>query len=474
MKRILTCILSALLCIPFHAQDDPVVMTVNGYDVKKTEFEYFFRKNNTETEITKKTVNQYADLYLNFKLKVQAAIDEGMDKSESFLSEYGMCRDAQAEDYVIDKDYLESKVHEIYEQSLEDVGEDGLAFLYVISSIPQDETDKSLEQSFELMKSVYEKLKSGESFQAMAREYSSDDLAAGGGEAGWVSRIQLPEDVAEIVFSLEAGQYSEPFISEGVAFIVMVTERRSLGSFEENYDDIYKWLIESGAFEEAKRRKANEYATRLGWKIRDDKAVAYLDSVLEEIEPEFGNISREYHDGLLVFDISNREIWERVSNHPEEMETYFNSHKKQFKFSEPCFKGIVLFCKNENIYNELKSILDGVDMSEWIDKILDYNKEEIKVRVMRGSSENGIFKQGQNAYVDKIVFGKGSYEPMSNYPYVNVIGRVLKQPDSVEDVTGEVADAYQNYLEKEWVKKLRGKYKYKINKKALKTVNLDK
>ena len=474
MKRILTFIISVLLCIPFHAQDDPVVMTVNGYDVKKSEFEYFFKKNNTESIVTKKTVTQYANLYLVFKLKVQAAIDEGMDKSESFLSEYGMCREAQAEDYVVDKDYLERSARYTYDMAVAEAGGEGLAHLYVISSTPKEETREALSESYNLLESVYEKLQSGESFQELARRYSTDDVAEKGGEAGWVSIDDLPEDVAEIVFSLEAGEYSKPFVSGGMAFIVMVTERRDIGTYEENYDDIYRWLLRSGALEEAKRIRANDYAKRLGWSVKDDEAVAYLDSVLEEIEPDFGNISREYHDGLLLFDISNSEIWERVSDHPEEVEAYFNSHRKQFKYSEPCFKGIVLFCRDENIYNQLKERLDGLDMDEWIDAILDFNKTDIKVRVLRSSSETGIFKQGQNAYIDKIVFGKGDFEPMDNYPYTNVIGRVLKQPDSFHDVAGEVVESYQKYLEDEWVKRLRSKYKYKIYKKALKTVSLDK
>lgn len=471
MKRILICIITVLLFIPVIAQDEPVVMTVNGYDVTQSEFEYFFKKNNTETTVTRKTIKRYADLYVNFKLKVQAAIDEGMDKSESFLSEYKMYRDMQAEDYTIDKEFLENLAYESYEQSVLEVGESGLALLYVISSIPKD--GKSLDECYSLLKSVYEKLEQGESFEELAQKYSSDDLASAGGQAGWVSASQLPEDVAEIVFSLEEGQYSEPFVSDGIAFIVMVAERRMLGTFAENYRDIYEWMVRSGAFEEAKRRRANEYASRLGWTISDDEAVAYLDSVLEEVEPEFGHLSREYYDGLLLFDISNREIWERVSNHPEEVEAYYQSHLKQYRFDKPCFKGMVLFCRNENEFNQIKSVLDNTDMSAWIDSILVRNKEEIRIRVLRSSSETGIFYQGQNEYIDKLVFGKGEFEPMTNYPYANVVGRVLNKPDSIEDVIGQVTEDYQSYLESEWVKKLRSQYKYKINKKALKKISLE-
>jgi len=470
MRRILSCIVTVLLCIPFHAQDNPVVMTVNGYDVPQSEFEYFFWKNNEDSVVSKKIIRQYADLYLNYKLKVQAAIDEGMDQTESFLSEYQMCRDMQAENYLIDIDFLDMVARNSFEQSEAQIGELGLAHLYVLSIQPDEEAGETVEDSYEKMQSLYARLKAGESFQSLARQYSTDDLAQDGGEAGWVSRAQLPDEITEIVFSLNDGEYSKPFISEDIAFMVMVDGHRQLGTYEENQHDIYRWLAESGAYDEAKRRKANEYASRLGWTIRDDEAVAHLDSVLDVVEPEFGNIAREYHDGLLVFDISNREIWERVSNHPEELENYYNTHPKEFKFKTPCFRGMVLFCRSEKDYNNIKPILEKTDMSEWVDSILAYNTGDIKIRVMRGALETGLFHQGQNEYVDKIVFGKGEYAPMSGYPYINVVGNVLKQPDSINDVAGEVAERYQNYLEEEWVKRLKSKYTYKINKKVLKKV----
>ena len=188
------------------------------------------------------------------------------------------------------------------------------------------------------------------------------------------------------------------------------------------------------------------------------------------MEPEFGNLAREYHDGLLVFDISNREIWERVSNHPEELESYYESHRKQFKFKKPGFRGMVLFCRSEEDFRNIKPVLDRTDISEWVDSILVYNTDVIRIRVMRGTSETGLFHQGQNEYVDKIVFGKGEYKPMEGFPYVNVIGNVVKQPDSIDDVAGDVAESYQKYLEEEWIKRLKTKYDYKINKKVLNKV----
>jgi peptidyl-prolyl cis-trans isomerase SurA len=284
----------------------------------------------------------------------------------------------------------------------------------------------------------------------------------------------LPEPVGDIVFSLGWGEYSEPFMSDGSLFIIRVDNRRDLGPYEQNRPDIYEWMKEQGIYyPEARRRKANEYAERLGWDVRGDSAAILLDSKLEEIEPEFGHISREYYDGLLLFEISNREVWEKASADIEGREAYFKSHVKQYKFDEPCFKGMVFFCIDEDVFHQVEDAVRGKEIYDWTDTILTFNRGDIKIRVMRGSTETGIIKKGQNAYVDKIVFGEGEYEPMKGFPYINVIGKVLDKPENSRDVATQVSEDYQNYIEQQWVKKLRKQYKHKIYKKVLKKVSLE-
>ena len=474
MRRIVLFVFTVLFSFPFYAQaDDPVVMSVNGYDVKKSEFEYFFKKNNTDSVITRKTIKQYADLYLNFKLKVQAAIDAGMDKSESFQSEYKMYRDMQAEDYLVDNEFLEKIARDAYEKSYNDVGPEGLAYVFLISSAPEEETEESEAACKERINSIYEKLKGGADFNALAQEYMTDDYIDFS-ELGWMMREQLPEEIGDVVFEMRPGQISEPFFFEGIAVIVKVESRRIIGSFESEKNDIYEW-IHNGTdyYDEAKLRKANEFASRLGWDVRDEDAIVRADSLLEEIEPEFGNISREYHDGLLLFEISSKEIWEKAGD-TEAMRNWFNANKKSLSFKEPCFKGMVFFCQDEDVFNQIKKEVEGVELSEWVSKAVEFNKESVKLRVMRGPSGSGIFLKGQNAYVDKIVFKTGEYEPMKGFPYVNVLGKIIKNPETMEDMGGQITDAYQNYLEQEWIKKLRKQYNYKIYNKALKKVSLNK
>ena len=68
--------------------DDDVVMTVNGTPVTRSEFVYSYNKNNGDGVIDRKTVEEYADLYANYKLKVAAAVDARLDTLASFRNEY--------------------------------------------------------------------------------------------------------------------------------------------------------------------------------------------------------------------------------------------------------------------------------------------------------------------------------------------------------------------------------------------------
>ena len=75
--------------------DDPVIMTVNGQPVLRSEFEYSYNKNNSEGVIDKKSVKEYVDLFVNYKLKVIAALDAKYDTLTSYNKEFRQYRDQQ-------------------------------------------------------------------------------------------------------------------------------------------------------------------------------------------------------------------------------------------------------------------------------------------------------------------------------------------------------------------------------------------
>ncbi|MBO7046137.1 MAG: peptidylprolyl isomerase, partial [Prevotella sp.] len=125
MKRIVFISAFFLNTVVMMAQSDPVIMTVNGVPVTRSEFEYSYNKNNSDGVIDKKTVDEYVDLFINYKLKVAAALDAKLDTMRSFKQEFAMYRDQQVySNLVSDADVLE-RARESYKRSEEQVGTKG-------------------------------------------------------------------------------------------------------------------------------------------------------------------------------------------------------------------------------------------------------------------------------------------------------------------------------------------------------------
>ena len=116
-----------LACASVSAQtDDPVIMIVNGEPVLRSEFEYSYNKNNSEGVIDKKNIEEYVDLFINYKLKVCAALDAKYDTLQSFKDEFAQYRNQQVRPaFVTDAD-VEKEARKIYDQTVEQIGPDGL------------------------------------------------------------------------------------------------------------------------------------------------------------------------------------------------------------------------------------------------------------------------------------------------------------------------------------------------------------
>ena len=101
----------------FAQQVDPVIMTVNGQPVSRSEFEYSYNKNNSEGVIDKKTIAEYVDLFVNYKLKVQAALDAKLDTLTSFKQEFMTYRDQQVRPTMITDADIEAEAQKIYKET---------------------------------------------------------------------------------------------------------------------------------------------------------------------------------------------------------------------------------------------------------------------------------------------------------------------------------------------------------------------
>ena len=104
MKRILLAAAFVLgMGATVMAQEDKVLMTINGESVTASEFLYIYQKNNQETTMDKKTMDEYLDLFINFKLKVAEAKAQGIDTTASFRKELSGYRAQATPKYLQDE-----------------------------------------------------------------------------------------------------------------------------------------------------------------------------------------------------------------------------------------------------------------------------------------------------------------------------------------------------------------------------------
>ena len=469
-------LLSALWLVAFavHAQSDPVVMTVNGVPVTRSEFEYSYNKNNGEGVIDKKTVEEYAELFVNYKLKVAAALDEHLDTLSSFKDEFAMYRDQQVRPTMVTDAEILDEARKAYNRAKESIGAKGLIRpAHIFFRLSTKATQHEQELVRQRADSVYRALQAGADFAALAAKVSQDPRsAAREGNLGWMQPGQTFVEFEEAAYALQPGQFSRPVLTPEGYHIILMKERKQLEPFEELKDMIVRSFEQQGLRDAIADMKVQQRIEQSGGTLTGQQVMQARADSLAAVDPEMKYLIQEYHDGLLLYEISNREVWERAEKDETGLRAWFDAHKKDYAWKEPHYKGIAYHVKTKADVKAVKRSIKKVPFEQWAEVLrTTFNADSvIRVRV-----EKGIFKAGDNGTIDRLVFKlkQTTFDAENaDYPIEAVYGKKQKKyPDDYTDVRGQVVADYQQMLELEWVKSLRQRYPVQINQEILKTVN---
>ena len=473
MKKLLFALCAALMTQAAAAQvDDPVVMTVNGVDVHRSEFEYSYNKNNSDMVVDKTSLDEYVELFVNYKLKVAAAKEAQLDTVAAFQKEVADYRAQQAEPYLVDSAFIEQQARKTYEETARSIGPDGMfRAAHILIRLPQQATPAEQAVAKIRIDSIYAALKGGADFAEMARTLSQDPGTANeGGMLPWLSKGQLLKEFEEVALAMKLGEMSKPVLSPVGYHIILMSERKQFEPYEFHRESIYQFLEQRGIFAQAKRSMGVKLARKMGGGVTPSQALEIAEKELDKKYPEFGFLMNEFYEGSLLYEISSREVWDKAAQDEKGLEKFFKKNKKNYRYDEPVYSGMVLHCVSDTVLNGAKELVKKQAQKDWVTVIREnYNLDgQIKVKMVRGP-----FKAGKNVYADYYGFGLGERpDTVAGYPVTGIVGKLQKKaPDTYEDVRGPLTADYQNHLEQLWVKELRRKYPVVLYPEALATVN---
>ena len=471
MRKILfAALLLAATAVSAQTQDDPVVMTINGQPVLRSEFEYSYNKNNADGVIDKKSVEEYVDLFVNYKMKVQAAKDAHLDTLKSFKDEFASYRDQQIRPAFIEDADLEAEAQRIYAETKHRI--DSLGGMvkpsHILIMVNQRATDEQQKAAKERIDSVYQALQNGADFALMAKKVSDDKGSArNGGELPWITKGQTLPDFEKVAFGLEPGQMSAPVLTQAGWHIIKMMEKGGFFPYDSVRTDILRFIDQRGLREAIVDRKLAELAEKEN--TTAEKLLEAKKNEMVAADSDLKYLIQEYHDGLLAFEIGNQKVWDKAAKDEAGLAAYFKKNKKKYAWEEPRFKGMAYHVKVKDDVKAVKKAVKGLPFDQWADKLrTTFNNDSVlRIRV-----EKGIFKKGDNALVDREIFKKDTtVKALDKFPIDAVYGKKLKSPENYQDVRGQVVVDYQEQLEKEWVADLRRRYAVKVDEEVLKTVN---
>ena len=207
----------------------------------------------------------------------------------------------------------------------------------------------------------------------------------------------------------------------------------------------------------------------------NEKLLAYEDSRLEGKHNDFRMLIDEYHDGILLFELTDELVWSKAVRDTTGLELFHKNNNDMFMWGERLELGIYT-CEDEKIAKQVKkAVKKGDDM-------VALRRDLITERPLALRIEDDLYSEGDNNWADSVftALENGTLSLNSKSPRFMTLNvgengivvidvRKLNTPThkSLEEARGQVIASYQDFLENEWVNNLKLKYPVSVNLEVL-------
>lgn len=207
----------------FSQHKGEILVTIGNETATRSEFERIYLKNNQIVgETDRKSLDEYFNLFVIYKLKVAEAKAQGLQNSNEFKQELAGYRSQLIQPYLIDKETEEKLIKEAYERMKYEVNAS-----HILISIPPGATPEDTLAIYNKTLRIRERLVGGESFEVVARATSDDpSVKRNGGTLGYFSAFQMVYPFENAAFKTKVGDISMPIRTSYGYHIIKTNDKR--------------------------------------------------------------------------------------------------------------------------------------------------------------------------------------------------------------------------------------------------------
>lgn len=201
-------------------------------------------------------------------------------------------------------------------------------------------------------------------------------------------------------------------------------------------------------------------------KYLDEQINAYYNDNLEKEFPDFAMTVQEYREGLLLFDLMEKEIWEKAKTDSVGLAAYYNAHTNAYQWAQRAEAEVFSSTEEKTVKQAREMLLKGKDAKAIKAKLNTKDKVNI-------IEKTGTFETGSDA-MPKLAEYKAGVSPVvkeGNYYYVVKTAKILPAGNkTLEEAKGRVINDYQQHLENTWVDQLKKEFTVKVNQDTFEKV----
>ena len=464
--------LCSTLSLVAQSLGNTVLATIDGKPISRDEFMYAYQKNKALSGQKSLTPQEYLNLYINYQLKVADALAMGLDTTKTFRREFQLYRDQQLSKKLVNPSFIDSTARAIYQKEAQQLnGKDLIEVSHILLNVPSTATAAQRDKVAQRADSLYQAVLAGADFAELARRHSEDKgTAQNGGQLPTLYPGMTVLPFEEAAYSLQPNQMSRPVLSPFGYHLILMRNRHPLPAFEQVYPSLLQYLRENNVEEAAAQQALIALQTQTG-----QSRTSIMDSLARNLtanDIQLTYLIQEYHDGLLVYEVSKRNVWDAAEKDRAALEEVFKRNRKSLKWEKPRFVGYIVGAQNKKLAKRarkllLKGIPADMDIREFLHA--PFNKDSVVV----AAKGRYIVQKGENSTIDHLAFGVKTskvYLLHDDMPVTMLAGRVEKRPKSFEDARSEVLEIRQKQLEEAWLQQLRSSHRVTINQEVLKSI----